>query len=61
VAKRQAPKQVTPPKSEPSQVDLFRAKARELGADTAEGEDDVMRRLASQKRHAEPSKKKPSR
>ena len=41
-----------------AQVDLFRAKARELGADSADGEDDVMRRLAGQKRRAEAPKPK---
>ena len=41
------------------QVDLFRAKASELGCDDAEGEDEVMRRLAGQKRHEATKKQKP--
>ena len=48
-------------KSQPSQVDLFRAKARELGCEDAEGEDEVMRRLAGQKRHEPSKKQKPDR
>jgi hypothetical protein len=34
-----------------TQIDEFRAKARELGCDDTAGEDEVMRRLAGQKRH----------
>lgn len=44
-----------------SQVELFREKARELGADKPANVDEVMKRLAGQRRHEEPSKKKPSR
>jgi hypothetical protein len=34
-----------------SQFEEFRKKARELGCDDTTGEDEVMRRLAGQKRH----------
>jgi hypothetical protein len=44
-----------------SQVDLFREKARELGADDTEGEDEVMRRLAGQERHEAAKKQGPGR
>lgn len=37
-----------------SQVDLFRSKAREIGADVDAGDDDAMRRLSRQKRNRKP-------
>ena len=51
---------VTSPKKTETQpqVDLFRAKARELGADDAVGEDEIMRVLAGQKRHPKDEKPK---
>ena len=40
---------------------LFKEKAREIGADRTGGDDEVMRRLAKQKRHEPQEKQKPSR
>jgi hypothetical protein len=46
----------TPSGREESQIDLFREKARELGCEQDQsGEDEVMKRLARQKRHEPPA------
>ena len=46
-------------KAKKSQVEAFREKAHEIGADRPGDDDEVMKRLAGQKRH--PEHKKPSR